>query len=141
MYAGNWDVTIIFDEKGKIIYSSKEDNYDSYGVDPYGYELWFRRWNFTIHTTNKRTLKYKIGDEYKNAFLENGKIVLIKNDKWGVIDFKGKTLVDFNYDFLSVTSDGYAVVKVNDRFGVVDLKGRPIIPIVYEEIKLGEKQA
>ena len=67
-------------------------------------------------------------------YLWKWKIILRKHNKFGVIDFNGTTLIGFNYDTITVTSDGYAIVEVNDKYGVVDLEGNTIIPILYDNI-------
>lgn len=54
-----------------------------------------------------------------------------KNGKYGIIDAKGKTIVDFIYDEIKPFSNGKAAVKSGDYWGFIDNKGTIIIPIEY----------
>lgn len=133
----------VLDEKGQVIFSVTTKA----GKVPVGLGL---DWNYLvswvaekengtlkISSTNRKTLEYEYSEPSPGISVENGKIILRKNDKYGVIDFEGKTLVDFNYDIIEVTSDAYAIVKVNEKYGAVDLKGNIAIPIMYDEILPG----
>jgi hypothetical protein len=66
-----------------------------------------------------------------------------QNNKWGVIDFDGNTIVDEKYDdlyFDFTETQVNFVVKQNGKWGILNSKGANILPIKYDIIKLVNKE-
>lgn len=61
------------------------------------------------------------------------------SNKWGLIDFSGKTILPFQYDKVHFgawanSENGYAVVEQNGKQGLVNVNGKVVIPCSYKEI-------
>lgn len=57
------------------------------------------------------------------------------NDKWGVIDYKGRVVVPFQYDYIGeISEERYCRVRLNEKYGVIDHKGRVVIPVIYDNM-------
>jgi len=56
------------------------------------------------------------------------------NKKWGVINCHGETLIDFEYDNISI-SDSCFVVKHDGLYGLFDKNGNNLAPVKYDAIK------
>lgn len=139
VFAEDDDNLYLLDEKGILIYSTEfdKDYWSDIIVDYHVLEfLYAKQTNskLIIISSNGKTLEYAYTEEDPKVYVENNKIIINKNEKFGVIDFKGNTLVDFNYDSISISNDDYVVVEVNGKYGVIDLKGNIIIPIQYDDI-------
>lgn len=117
-------------------------------VDGYYYDKDF---NVTlIHFKNKyyiinnqSTQPIEIKNIDKLAYAEKGYFVTKKNDKYGMIDANGKTVVPIEYDdiqsfddFVDLTyQDLLFGVKKNDKWGFVDAQNKTIIPFMYSDVK------
>ena len=73
--------------------------------------------------------------ELKNANNTNYFIALNKNNKYGLIDKNGNTVLDFIYDFLynSSTNDEYIALK-DDKYGLINSKNETILNFEYDFI-------
>lgn len=60
----------------------------------------------------------------------NGKVQTYDRIKWGLIDFKGKVIIDCNYAGISVSDDGklFTLKDHNKGFCVIDHSGNKIVP-------------
>lgn len=77
-------------------------------------------------------------DSKQNIWYEKEALRVVKNEKYGLIDFNGKILLQCEYDnivSLKSTSENLLVSKDN-KVGIVNTMGQNIIPIEYKEIKL-----
>lgn len=80
---------------------------------------------------------------------DNGFTKVFKNEKWAILNNKGKRITPFKYDEIEPFLEGMARVKKNDKYGFVNEKGKEIIPPKYDEaddfdkgksiVKLGKK--
>lgn len=137
-----WDgeAEYALDENGREIFSSEpEEGYEmaNSGIDFVTFKGWVAFYNestLILKTTAGDYLEYSWTSEDLEIYVFNEKIALSQNDKWGVIDFSGKQIIKFRYDFITLTRDGCAVVEKDGLLGVLDLKGNIIIPIEYEDI-------
>ena len=60
-----------------------------------------------------------------------------KGGKWGLINYKGKTILPFEYDTVDSGEwqngkNGYAIVTKNGKFGIVNNAGKEIVPCIYD---------
>ncbi len=88
----------------------------------------------TIDKSNREVIPIK----YHNIVLLD-KIILAKLDeKWGVFDYKGKPLTDFNYDYLNSSNKGKKLVvfKKNNKFGFMDQDLNVVINPKYDHAEV-----
>lgn len=59
-----------------------------------------------------------------------------KDNKYGLINFEGKVIVDAIYDEISNMSykEGELLVKKDDKYGVINIKGVKLVDIKYDKI-------
>lgn len=62
----------------------------------------------------------------------NGYAVTRINNKWGVIDAKGKVILDFKYEHIYNYSEGLFCACYNNRYGFLDKKGKIVLPFIYD---------
>jgi hypothetical protein len=55
------------------------------------------------------------------------------NGKWGLIDKKGKYIIDPEYDDIESFHEGLALVELHGKSGYINRQGEIVIPIVYEQ--------
>ena len=66
-------------------------------------------------------------------FLKPGGIAAVSvGDKWGVINKKGKFIINPQYYAISDFVSGLAIVRKENKVGVIDKKGNIIIDIKYD---------
>lgn len=77
-----------------------------------------------------------------NGFRE-GRIILMRNKKWGAVDAENRTKVPFIYDSIETfSSNGEAVAIKNGKMGLIDKDGKIVLPFNYTkqyEIKYWDK--
>jgi hypothetical protein len=56
------------------------------------------------------------------------------NNKWGLLDEKGKELTPFVYDNFLWFDHKLAIVKTDNKYGILNARGKQIIPCIYDEI-------
>lgn len=69
-------------------------------------------------------------------FFQNGLcIVQSSNEKFGVINLSGKTIIPFEYDYVSNDyNSNQFMVAINEKYGLLNREGKILIPIQYENI-------
>ncbi len=83
----------------------------------------------------------RVGDEnfgpYEKtvpAVFSQGRAVVVKDSKYGIIGLDGEYVVEPKYDLISAITDGGAVFKQNGLFGFMDIEGSIIIAPRYESL-------
>lgn len=81
----------------------------------------------------------KIGYRLSNASAVGYFWVKNMQDKWGLIDFSGKTILPFEYDEVNYNAwgegeNGFARVTQNGKVGMVNAKGVLVLPCEYKTI-------
>ena len=78
-------------------------------------------------------LKYNM--PYWEHFDAYGHMPLVYNEKWGLVDFQGNTLIDFEYDEINPIYGNccFAKIKKNDKIGYVNTECKIIVSPRYEE--------
>ena len=67
----------------------------------------------------------------------NGRIVVTRDKKRGVINLDNKLIIPFIYDNIGTFrtfDDSVTVVRLNGKEGIIDLDGNVILPIKYKEV-------
>ena len=121
-----------FDEKGKVHLKIKCDTFERtnenriiISIDK-KYGLIDNCGNYLIPP------KY---EKFEETFGENSPYFTAKlNDKYGVINKIGKTVIDFKYDGMRLFGDKeHICAKTGDKWGLIDINGNIIIPFIYDE--------
>lgn len=77
-------------------------------------------------------------DSKQNIWYEENLLRVMKNGKYGVIDYDGKTILNPEYE--EVTSlksiKENLLVKKNNKKGIINNLGQVVVPIEYKEIKV-----
>ena len=113
----------LLDATGKTILENKYERIDNIYSDNY----------YVIEESGKQKLINKTGEEAsltdydKITQIINSGIVYSKDNKYGVINFNGETLVKPIYDYLEEINTDVFKATLNDKCGLIDLN---------EEIKL-----
>lgn len=83
---------------------------------------------------NIGTLKF-IGEiEYDNIFpLNNGKFIVSKYKKYGVIDALGNNIIPITYDCIEFKGNNF-ILKLGKKYGVFNTKGEKIIDFIFDTI-------
>jgi hypothetical protein len=68
-------------------------------------------------------------------------VITREEEKYGIIDGKGKVIVPFDYDYIADFNDGIAAVlkydeEWNSSWGAVDKTGKIIVPVIYDNISI-----
>ena len=78
-------------------------------------------------------------DEFES--FSKGLIRVSKDEKYGLIDKKGKTILPVDYDFIGVfyeidylENEKVKFIKKDEKLGLIDKQGEIILPILYDDI-------
>lgn len=66
-------------------------------------------------------------------------VVILKNNKYGVINLKGEQKIPTEYDEIKYTNSIYYIAKKADKYGVIDIDNKEIIPFEYTNISYIEE--
>lgn len=55
--------------------------------------------------------------------------------KMGLVNSKGKIVLEQIYDLIYPINEGFATIKLNDRWGLMDSTGKVILKPIYEELR------
>ncbi len=81
------------------------------------------------------------GESYNiYSLFHDGMMVMKKDEKYGCINTKGKEIIPFIYDDMTVASEGKYIVKVDEKYGVVDKNGNELVPCKYDSIEYDEDE-
>ena len=71
---------------------------------------------------------------YSNG--DNTLYTVVKNNKYGFIDTKGRVVIPLMYDYAQIFEEGLVSVSKKGKFGMIDRQNQTIIPFEYEDIDL-----
>src|SRR5690554_1767010 len=129
-----------FFENGNI----KSENY--YENGSYVYKVYDEEQN--VIKTNLRSLKYAKTVSHNPNYdfeqkLANGLTIVEKNDKYGILNKKGKIVLPTKYDFIHFEVDNnfemkYSVgeIRKNGKDGLINDNGKIIVPLKYDRIDI-----
>ena len=134
--------SIIYNEKGDF-YITEDENYNNKILNN-NYETKLEG-ILTDIDDEKGYIELKQGEEYKyynfkfeeqkeeDIFTNNTLFVDKKDGKYGLIDKKGKTVVEYIYDEMTRQNEfGYVAVKKDGKWGVIDRNGKVVQDPIYE---------
>ena len=74
--------------------------------------------------------------EYKNdkKIINSDKyLITVNNNKYGVIDYNGNTILDLKYDYIRIIDNTF-IIRENNKFGIINSNKEYILNSEYEEI-------
>ena len=63
----------------------------------------------------------------------NTPIRIRREGKWGLMDFRGNTIVEPAYSFMYSPCNGRIAVENDSKYGFLDYKGKVVIPLIYDD--------
>ncbi len=92
--------------------------------------------NEKILTEYEQVLPLMFKDASSDVPYEKSVLMYKENDKYGIIDFKGKKITKPIYDEIEslLYKEGCLLVKQEDKYGVITMKGSKIIEVDYDSI-------
>ena len=74
--------------------------------------------------------KYNTNDDHGISFYENGGILVLSStdNKWGLVDYNGNTVLPCEYFSIGRMNDGYVVVQNEKGYSVFNINGEIIVP-------------
>lgn len=82
---------------------------------------------FSLHHTGEQNFS-------GTGVFKNNLAVMIKDEKFGMIDKNGVAIIDFKYDYLyPFNPHGKAAAAKNNQCGVIDKSEKTIIPFAYQD--------
>lgn len=64
--------------------------------------------------------------------ISEGFAAVLKNEKWGFVNSRGKLAIPCMYDEVDSFSEGFAAVSQSGKWGYIDMNGKIIIPCQYD---------
>ncbi len=87
---------------------------------------------FNLHSDHQIPTEYDMIEVFDT---KNELAVARKNNKFGVIDYKGKAKIDFSYEFADGIREGTAIFKKGKKFGLMNVTDKKnIIPFDFDEM-------
>ena len=79
-------------------------------------------------------------DQIKQILNESeNAVIFTKTNKYGVMDFNKKTLINAEYDYLEEAGTGILIAKKGNSYGIINLNKEEKIPFNYTEITYNKK--
>lgn len=141
----DWNFGVI-DIRGKIILNFEHKYIECHNEQIFHCFSLEGKYDYLFNTKNKENvikilqnekwinLQNEVIFEGEGKFLDCNLLAVKKNDKWGVIDFGGKRIVNFSYDNISCIKDTLVVVN-NNNVGLLGKQGEFIIEPSYKSIE------
>lgn len=63
----------------------------------------------------------------------NTPIRVRRDGKWGLMDFRGNTIVEPIYSSMQSPCNGKILVENDSKYGFLDYKGKVVIPLIYDD--------
>ena len=63
----------------------------------------------------------------------NTPIRIRRDEKWGLMDFRGNTIVEPAYSFMYSPCNGRIAVEKDNKWGFLDYKGKMVVPLIYDD--------
>lgn len=114
----------IFSDKGKVVLPAVCDDLGDFRFD------WYYEFIYTVNgkkglATRSEMITPAIYEDVQTTSLKN--ILVKKNGKWGVVNQKGKIVLDFKFSMLLNWTGEKLFYGLNDKYGVMDLTTQGIL--------------
>ena len=118
-----------FDQNGLAHIRGKLTNFEDRYIDKYG-QMAFQFSNEYYYYYLDKNGTYVI---LARNFSSDGSISYSTNKNNGLVDSRGKVLLEPIYDYIGWFSEGLAVIKKDGKAGYINAKGEFVLPMVYED--------
>jgi len=102
----------------------------SFSVNAQSFE--YKRGGCIFKDANGKLHKELKFDSYRGFF--NGFAIIIKKDKWGIINEKGNIIIEPSYDELWILK-GQFRCRMGEKIGLLDTEGKVLIPMDFEWVE------
>lgn len=108
----------------------------SYDIDGYYIVTKIDSLNNTRYALLNREGKYVINldNDFDFFDVKNGKIVVKKNNYYGIINDAKEVIVPLKYSELSLDSEGIIIAMQNEKYGILDCNNNLLVPFLYDFI-------
>jgi hypothetical protein len=94
-----------------------------------------KKYGFIDKYSKKLVIPYEYDNDFGLAEFVNGKCILSKDNRYGLIDYKNNILIAFEYDRLRFADFGkYLIYTKNNKDGLLDKDGKELIPNIYDKL-------
>ncbi len=109
----------------------------TFSVAIYGQTTTYKNEQGLIGIKDKESGKVLVEAKYKwlTSFKDDHWVARLSSNKVGLINKRGKTIIDFEYDQIYCCDyKGLYKVEVNGKEGYINKKGKQIIPVIYDKV-------
>lgn len=132
-------ITLINDDDDFQVIAAKDERYGVY--DKEGKPITQMIFDdYTPAYWGNPSLKFDDNDYTIYSLFKNGMMVMMKDEKYGCINTKGKEVIPFIYDDLTLTPTGKMIVLTDEKYGVIDKDGKELLPCKYDNIEYDEEE-
>ncbi|NLC88297.1 MAG: hypothetical protein GX682_06010 [Clostridiaceae bacterium] len=140
----------IIDAKGNTLVEAKYDNidipnpskpvfivYSNYDSQKGEYETQvINEKNEKILTQYEQVLPITLKESNSSLPYEKSVLVYKENNKYGIIDFKGKKITNALYNSIEslLYKEGCLIVKKEEKYGIINIKGKDVVKTEYDSI-------
>jgi WG containing repeat len=124
----------ILDKKGLPLFSNNMELIEELPISPPNF-------NYVINNTSRNIDEYYYypseriyTENEQNQRIETNLLKSSRDDKYGVINWKGDTILDFKYDDIQGYYNGLFEVQIGEKWGVVNEKGDIIVKPQYYSV-------
>lgn len=136
-HEGYWG---LLDRQGNIIVSHSR-RFETLWPESYGFYSVSKNDNEGIIDSNGQAITPLVWEEcgnvcYTNEGFSHPLIIVMRKEKYGAINIKGKIIIPFQYSDLYSIGDGLLAATLNEQSGVIDEKGNTVIPFEYDDTSI-----
>lgn len=63
--------------------------------------------------------------------------IVVKNEKYGIIDNNFETIIDFKYDRLyTCYNEKFICVQIGDKWGIIDIQENILLDLIYDDVEI-----
>ena len=112
-----------------IKYSSKDDE-ARYNITKCG-EKGYNMIKCGIVNKGKVIIPFEY-DDISLGSADGNYFIVLKNEKWGLINRQNKLIIPYEYDELDYPKDNLIAAYKNEKYGMIDLDNNIVLPFEYE---------
>lgn len=100
-----------------------------------GSEMYVVKEGDDIELINKEGTVLQKNRFNKAVSIENGNVVAINDEKYGIVTSAGEVKVDYQYQFISYMFDQNYIAKKDDKYGIIGVNGETKLGFEYNLIE------
>lgn len=127
-------IEIVYENENIIIGKEYKYVYNNYTYDEEGYEVW--KYGCLKRDDNGNLLFINNNRYNKIENFKDGCAIVVRDNKYGIINSYGAEIVPTQYDWISIINDNLIRVAANSKNGVINYDNDVIIPIKFNNITM-----